>query len=166
MLPTVRMLSCLSTNRNRVCRQLMPFVLYCLLARCLSMRQHASHVSGDWAWSTGCFVNEENAWVSKHGHRSEEASTALPSLPMSPAKPWSVANSITSSSSMQCRHHLLLVACASEAAGHHELPLHFLRLHLRCQLKEGHRLLIHLHCKNTLPGQPSPSNQRHQTLST
>lgn len=39
---------------------------------------------------------------------------------------------------------LLLVAGASDAAGHHEVPLHFLGLHLTCQLKEGGRCLIHL----------------------
>lgn len=41
--------------------------------------------------------------------------------------------------------HLLLIACASEAAGHHELPLDFLWLHLGGQLKEGCCLLVHLH---------------------
>ena len=39
---------------------------------------------------------------------------------------------------------LLLVACAPEAAGHHELPLHLLGLHLSGQLKEGGCCLIHL----------------------
>ena len=44
---------------------------------------------------------------------------------------------------------LLVVGSASEAAGHHELPLHLLRLHLCSQVKERGCLLIHLHTQIT-----------------
>lgn len=43
---------------------------------------------------------------------------------------------------------LLVIGSASKAAGYHELPLDFLRLHLCSQVKEWRCLFIHLHMRS------------------